>query len=107
MVMTSVTRGIEHILSGNRKYIIPRFQREYSWGKNEIATLWEDIFTNMDICNENDEIKLKEYFIGSLVLIGNDTNGNEFEIVESTKTNNHNDIIISDRRIFLYKSRNW
>ncbi|CDA09269.1 DUF262 domain-containing protein [Intestinibacter bartlettii] len=82
MVMTSVTRGIEHILSGNRKYIIPRFQREYSWGKNEIATLWEDIFTNMDICNENDEIKLKEYFIGSLVLIGNDTNGNEFEIVD-------------------------
>ena len=82
MGMTAVTRGVKAILSANRKYIIPRFQREYSWGENELSTLWEDIFTNIDVCNSSDKIKAKEYFIGSLVLIGDDTNGEEFEIVD-------------------------
>lgn len=80
MNLQAYTRNIRDILDLNRKYIIPRFQREYAWGDEELSTLWEDIFTSMN--NENGNIKESPYFIGSLVLVGDDSKDNEFQIVD-------------------------
>lgn len=51
---------IYEILSadGNFYYTIPKYQREYKWGKNEWEALYDDI-------SENNE----EYFIGSIICI--------------------------------------
>ena len=80
MNLQAYTRSVRDILDLNRKYIIPRFQREYAWGDEELATLWEDIFTSMK--NEDRVIKENPYFIGSLVLVGDDSKDNEFQIVD-------------------------
>jgi uncharacterized protein with ParB-like and HNH nuclease domain len=50
--------------------IAPRFQREYSWTKEQVKELWDDIVTNITI--NDDEISHEEYFIGALVLVGDD-----------------------------------
>ena len=63
-------RTIQDALGLKRKYIIPRFQREYSWGSDELNTLWDDMIDNLNY--ENGQLVAVEYFIGSLVLIGDD-----------------------------------
>lgn len=104
MNMTASPRGIKVILSANRKYVVPRFQREYSWEENELSTLWEDIFTNMEICKETNNIKPSNYFIGSLVLIGDDTNGVEFEIVDGQQRLTTITILLSALGEFFYNN---
>jgi uncharacterized protein with ParB-like and HNH nuclease domain len=49
------------IIEGTKQYVVPLFQRSYSWDKKEWDLLWEDI---IDLC-ENEE--LKNHFIGSIV----------------------------------------
>lgn len=63
-------RTIQDTLDLKRKYIIPRFQREYSWGPSELVALWDDL---LDCYNyQHGKLIPMEYFIGSLVLIGDD-----------------------------------
>ena len=65
-----------------RKYIIPRFQREYSWEQDELNELFDDLLDNL----KYDGIGLiaSEYFIGSLVLVGDDddTYNTERQVVD-------------------------
>ncbi|HPL54679.1 MAG TPA: DUF262 domain-containing protein [Bacillota bacterium] len=63
-------KSIEDTLALKRRYVIPRFQREYSWEKDELLTMWEDLIENIQ-CDGSNLIS-NEYFIGSLVLVGDD-----------------------------------
>ncbi|EQC44454.1 DUF262 domain-containing protein [Bacteriovorax sp. DB6_IX] len=62
-----------------RKFVIPRFQREYSWGKEQLSELWIDLISSINYSNK--ELLPTSYFIGSLVLIG-DENTEELKIVD-------------------------
>lgn len=48
----------------NVKYIVPRFQREYSWEKSQINELLVDINNNIKI--KENTYQVSEYFIGPL-----------------------------------------
>ena len=71
MELHAYTRTISDLFSVKRKYVVPRFQREYSWTKEKVAELWDDIVSNISI-NEDSSFNHEEYFIGSLVLVGDD-----------------------------------
>lgn len=64
-------RIVKDILNVDKKYVIPRFQREYSWGEEELETLWKDIIGNIKI--NHGKVESSDYFIGSLVLAGLDS----------------------------------
>lgn len=49
------------IIEGTKQYVVPLFQRSYSWDKKEWGMLWDDVF---ELC-QNEE--LKNHFIGSIV----------------------------------------
>lgn len=49
------------IIEGTKQYVVPLFQREYSWGKKEWQILWDDL---VSLCENNDQ---KYHFIGSIV----------------------------------------
>ncbi|MBK9927706.1 MAG: DUF262 domain-containing protein [Anaerolineales bacterium] len=49
------------IIEGTKQYVVPLFQRPYSWGKKEWDVLWDDLVW---LC-ENSEPK--SHFIGSIV----------------------------------------
>lgn len=71
MELHAYTRTISDLLSVKKQYIVPRFQREYSWDKEQILELWDDIISNISI-DSNKNITHEEYFIGSLVFVGDD-----------------------------------
>ncbi|WP_319416459.1 DUF262 domain-containing HNH endonuclease family protein [Marispirochaeta aestuarii] len=57
MKINSLDKDIHAILESSF-YIIPRFQRPYSWDKDNILEFWQDSIVNND----------DEYFIGALVV---------------------------------------
>ncbi len=79
MDLHAYTKSISDLLSVNKKYIVPRFQREYSWKKEEVQELWRDIKSSIRV--ENGTCVNNEYFIGSLVLVGQDSSP-EMKIVD-------------------------
>ncbi len=70
-------RTIRDALDLKRKYVIPRFQREYSWELEELSELWNDLLDNFNILGNN--LVASEYFVGSLVLVGDDDNTQSIE----------------------------
>jgi len=79
MDMQAHTRTLSDLLSLNKKYVVPRFQREYSWGRDEITALWKDICDQLKL--KAGKLQPTEYFVGCLVLVGKD-NSKEQKIVD-------------------------
>ncbi|MCS4461736.1 DUF262 domain-containing protein [Clostridium botulinum] len=73
-------RTIKDILTLNRKYSIPRFQREYAWEEEEHTMFWKDIHINISL--QDGKLSNNDYFIGVLVLVGNDSKDSEFLVVD-------------------------
>lgn len=55
---------------GDIHYVLPHFQREYAWEKQEWQTLLNDIFGIYEIYQDE---KPPEHFMGSLVVINDGT----------------------------------
>ncbi|MEA5511921.1 DUF262 domain-containing protein [Crocosphaera sp. UHCC 0190] len=54
---------LQQIIEGTKQYIIPLFQRAYSWKKSEWQVLWDDI---LELCNTENP---RPHFMGSIVTI--------------------------------------
>lgn len=59
-------RPILDYLSKN-EFLIPMYQRPYTWGEDECGDLWDDL-TNFFDETRNDRSSDKKYFLGSIVL---------------------------------------
>ncbi|APE42836.1 hypothetical protein BOO69_04910 [Sulfitobacter alexandrii] len=57
MKIESQDKRIDELLKGNI-FLIPRFQREYSWEPDHVAAFWSDLIENMT----------EAYFIGAMVV---------------------------------------
>lgn len=57
MKIESQDKRIDQLLKGNT-FVIPRFQRAYSWEPDHISEFWHDIIENLN----------ESYFIGSMVV---------------------------------------
>ncbi len=65
-------RCFAEIMSSNRRYIVPPFQRDYSWEYEQWEELWEDI--------EQMQQSQTQHFMGYLVLQTED--GKSFQIID-------------------------
>lgn len=72
----SKTTTISSLLTANKKYIIPRYQREYSWTKKEALCLLNDLIENI----KKHGIGKKPYFLGIILLDGKYTNQNYYKM---------------------------
>ena len=54
---------LQPLLEGVKQYVVPLFQRAYSWKKDEWATLWKDL---MEIYGSEEE---RDHFFGALVTL--------------------------------------
>ncbi|WP_171354341.1 DUF262 domain-containing protein [Vibrio coralliilyticus] len=70
---------INTLLSVSKQYFIPRYQRDFSWTKENIEELWADLIGNIVL--RDGEYRCEEYFIGTLVLAGSDDSF-EVEVVD-------------------------
>ena len=65
------------ILNGTSKYIIPVYQRAYSWGESQVVKLLGDIFTSYWDADKSAESE--PIFIGTMQL---STEDNEKEVID-------------------------
>lgn len=59
-IQNTITGNFSSIISTNRRFIVPKFQRDYSWNNEQWDDLWQDIETMIE---ERDE-----HYMGYLVL---------------------------------------
>ena len=71
-------KTIRDILGSKRQFVIPRFQREYSWDKKNYQEFLEDMVGNLVI--KEGKISSSQYFLGTMLFIGNFAEGTEQEI---------------------------
>ncbi len=100
MELSAVTKNVQSILSAQKKYIIPRYQREYSWEREELTQLWEDIWSSIEYADS--KFTVGEYFIGSIVLSGSDQ-GEELEVVDGQQRLTTLSILLSALRASFEK----
>lgn len=64
-------KNIRSLLKSSCQFIIPRFQREYSWDKKNYQEFFEDMINNLVVVEGN--IKDDQYFLGTMLFVGNFT----------------------------------
>ena len=53
-------KAVEELLSGDKIFTVPKYQRNFAWTKDEVQELWDDVGTAI----EGDK---PDYFIGTIV----------------------------------------
>jgi len=76
LTLTAEQKSIYEIFSGKSKYIIPPYQRAYSWDKEQCAELFEDI-KNAFLINEDEG-----YFIGNIVIAKSSEEKEFLEVID-------------------------
>lgn len=71
-------KTVRDLLGSKRQFVIPRFQREYSWDKKNYQEFLEDMLGNLII--KDGRISSSQYFLGTVLFIGNFAEGTEQEI---------------------------
>ena len=72
---------INQLLGSKCTFSIPRYQREYSWEKNNYQEFLEDMLDGISI--ENGKSSSSQYFLGAMVFVGNmDKSGNKLDVVD-------------------------
>ena len=55
------------ILEGNNQFVVPLFQRPYTWDESRWKVLWTDL---VELCeDETDTVRDKPHFMGSIVTV--------------------------------------
>lgn len=59
---------IKNLLSEDRVYNIPRFQRDYSWEEEQCETFLKDLIKQISFSGE--EMRASDYFLGTMIFSG-------------------------------------
>lgn len=87
---------LKTMLEDESKYVIPRFQREYSWTDEIIKEFWKDL---IDVVNAD---KNEPYFFGTLVLIATDK-PEKYKVVDGQQRFATSITLLSVIRDFLFE----
>ena len=59
-ILAPELKSIEQLFTADARYVVPKYQRSFAWGADEIEELWEDLLSAMN--------RGSDYFIGTIVL---------------------------------------
>ena len=79
MAFSTENRTISDIFQRSAKYIIPRYQRDYVWNKDNWKELWNDLQFTIKYCNGTIPWS---HFLGTIVLNKNELTSNNLESYE-------------------------
>jgi alkylated DNA nucleotide flippase Atl1 len=72
MMVAARETTLQELLEGSKQYQVPLYQRTYSWQKEQLIRLWEDI---LQLAEDRIAAPAVTHFIGSLVLAPSPANG--------------------------------
>ncbi len=64
--MHATETTLEHLLEGQKQYLVPLYQRTYAWQRTQLDQLWNDVLTQANALR--DGATGPGHFIGSIVL---------------------------------------
>jgi hypothetical protein len=59
-ILSPELKSIGQLFSGDTRYAVPKYQRSFAWGSDEVEELWEDLLAAM--------MRSGNYFLGSIVV---------------------------------------
>ncbi len=72
-------KTIKELFGSKKQFVIPRFQREYSWEKSNYKEFLDDMMNCLKL--ENGKIISTQYFLGTMLFVGNISDDNIKEIM--------------------------
>lgn len=75
-------KTIKVLLKSGRQYMIPRFQRDYSWEKKNCEEFLDDIIKGLTY--KDGKLEISSYFLGTMLFIGNldEKSDKEIQVVD-------------------------
>jgi len=75
-------KTVGNLLSVGKQFIVPRFQREYTWERYNNKEFYDDILGYMQV--KDGELITKQYFLGTMLFVGDfaDTKYQEMNVVD-------------------------
>lgn len=78
MNIKPIDKNIRDLFISGRQFVIPRFQREYSWEKRNYKEFFDDILNGLEI--SGNIVSPAPYFVGTMLFVGNFTDNSKTEI---------------------------
>lgn len=72
--LSAEQKSILNLFTGQDRYLIPSYQRPYSWGEDECKQLWDDIIEAFN--NQTD------YFMGHMIVAKSSSGDDELEVID-------------------------
>ena len=70
----TAAKSLLELLQSNSRFLVPRFQRNYSWNKEKVGALWSDLLDNFcELKNRSGSEQDTQYLLGPIVLVNTDT----------------------------------
>lgn len=66
--MKATATSVLKLLQGSKVFLIPTFQRRYTWKKEQWSQLWDDLLNEYYVVHPEDPDSLHGHFLGSVVL---------------------------------------
>ncbi len=109
ITFTPEHKQLSNIFGEGARYVIPSYQRPYSWesqGKsdknNQVNNIWDDLIEFFEANQGN----VDEYFIGSMVAVSKtDMDGKYFEVVDGQQRITTLLILFGAMKCFLYRQK--
>lgn len=74
---------VGELLRSNEQFLIPRFQRNYSWSSEKVETLWNDLIEGYNqIRDDPKSIYDVQYMLGPVVLVRSDEGPGRYWIID-------------------------
>ena len=74
--------SIKELLVSSERFLVPKFQRNYSWGEEKVEELWNDLIENYEkIMDESINNEKAQYLLGPMVLLKSDASS-EFLVID-------------------------
>ena len=74
--------SIKGLLESSERFVVPKFQRNYSWGEEKVEELWNDLVENYEkILDGAVRNEKAQYLLGPMVLLKSDT-PSEFLVID-------------------------
>ena len=61
--------ALEQILLSKTEFVVPKFQRNYSWDDEKVDRLWSDIMENFVTYLESTDPQEAQYLMGPVVFV--------------------------------------
>lgn len=75
--------SVGELLRSNDQFLVPKFQRNYSWNRDKVETLWEDLGKGFKKYRAGLENAAEiEYLLGPIVLVNNGKQRNSYWIID-------------------------